>query len=223
MNIILIGPQASGKGTMAQRIEEEFGWPQISMGKLLRKEAGKNTKEGKWIGKLINSGIIVPSRLTTKILLGRLEKKDCIKGFQLDGYPRNIDNFRELKRYLAKKGETIGLVFFLRLSKKTAIRRLGSRIQCKKCERIYNTITLKPKRRGVCDRCGEKLIQRVDDRPKAIAKRFKLFRKQTMPIIKLLKKEYKIAEINAEVNVEKEYTQIRKTIKSALHASGAFT
>lgn len=218
MNIILIGPAGSGKGTIAQRAEEEFGWPHISMGELLREEEAKKTAFGKKIGKLIDKGFLVPDGWAIKLIRKRIARKDCRNGFQLDGFPRTLAQAKRFDREFGNKGVNIDLVLDLKISKETAVKRLGSRVQCEKCDRIYNLLTLKPKRKGICDKCGGRLVERIDDRPKAILKRFELFHKDTLPVINYYKKKEMVREVEANCNARQEYLNARREILAELKA-----
>ena len=175
MNLILIGPQGSGKGTQAKAISKHFNIPHISTGDLFRNLTGSLKQE---VDKYYNSGNLVPDELTTRILKQRLEQSDAQNGFILDGFPRNLNQANLLKQIT-----DIDKVVVIELMDELAIKRISSRIYCKKCGAIFNKITNPPKQTDVCDNCQSPLIQRDDDTAEAVKKRLSIYHKETEPII----------------------------------------
>ncbi len=181
MNVILFGPQGSGKGTQAEAIEKEFKLYHLSMGDELRKEIKAQTPLGKKIKNIVDSGALVPCKITNGIALKVYTSKKNKNGIIFDGYPRSNDQL-----VFAEKNFHIDAAIELSLSEKESVRRIASRRVCPKCGRNYNTIYLKPKKEGYCDDDKTKLVHRDDDKPKAIKDRLKIYHTQTEP----LKKEY---------------------------------
>ena len=197
MKLVLIGPAGSGKGSIAQRIGPLYGIPQIAMGDLLREEVANKTDIGREAEKYMNKGALVPNELTFKLLEKRIAQPDAAKGFILDGFPRNMDQ----ARYLDKITK-IDAVIYLNVPEDILIKRLSARVCCKKCNKIYNMLFLKPKVEGICDVCGGELYQRDDDKPEAIKKRLHEQWEQTKPVVEYYKKkkilkEVHITDINA--------------------------
>lgn len=181
MNIILFGPQGSGKGTQAENIAKEFNLYHLSMGDELRKEIKSGSALGKKIADIVKSGALVPNDITNQIAFKISRIKAAKGGMILDGYPRADEQWR-----FVKDNFKIDAALELGLSEKESIRRISSRRICSKCGKNYNIIYLKPKVDGKCDDDGTKLAQRDDDTPKAIKDRLKIYHLQTEP----LKKEY---------------------------------
>jgi adenylate kinase len=182
MNIILFGPQGSGKGTQAEAIAKEFKLYHFSMGDELRKEIKNKTEIGKKVEAIMAKGELVPTEITSQIALNISKSKESKNGMVFDGYPRSADQW-----VFMSKNFKIDSAIELTLSDKEAIDRIASRRICPKCGKNYNLIWLKPKVAGLCDVDQEKLIQRNDDKPKEIKERLKIYYSQTEP----LKKEYK--------------------------------
>ncbi len=195
MNIVLLGAPGVGKGTIAKLIEKKLRIPQISTGDILRETAAEKTKLGKKIRKYMNSGKLVPKRTVIRLLKERLDKKDCKKGFILDGFPRTKSQAKSLKSIA-----DIAVVFDLYASENVIIQRLSGRRICKKCRAIYHMQNMPPRRKGVCDRCRSRPVHREDDKPKAVKKRLKIYKKKTEPLIKYYLRKGLLKKINAEEN-----------------------
>lgn len=198
MNIIFIGPQGSGKGTLAKIISGKLKIPHISTGELFRNIQGRLKQE---IDSYINKGLLVPDELTIKLLKERIKKADCKNGFILDGFPRNLAQAKILKT-ITKIDEAIEIY----ISDSLAIKRILNRISCKKCGAVYNTITNPPKKQNICDKCEGELYIRKDDNPEEIKKRLDTYHKETEPILK----EYK--DILIRVDGDQEINKIADEI-----------
>lgn len=200
---LFMGIQGSGKGTQAKRVSEKLKLAHISTGDLLRETTGKLAKE---ISAYIDDGKMVSDELILKILKKRISKADCKNGIILDGYPRNIKQAKTLDSKF-----DVNKIIKLHISDRESIKRLSGRYTCPKCKAGYNMLTVpKPKKKGICDKCGEKLIQRDDDHKTAIKRRIKDYHKKTKPILAHYKN--KIIKINGLQSIE----QITKDILSKL-------
>ena len=179
MNLIIIGPPGSGKGTQTLRLKSKLSIAAISTGDIFRNAVKEGTEFGKKIKKYLDSGQLVPDKIVIEVIKDRISKPDCKKGFVLDGYPRTIEQAKALDKIVK-----IDVCINLSVPKEVIVERLSARRTCKNCGEIYNLITLKPKSEGICDKCGGELIQRDDDKPSVIEERFRVFEKQTAPLLK---------------------------------------
>lgn len=195
MIILFIGPQGSGKGTQAKIISKKLNLAHISTGDILREAKGELRQE---IDSYINKGELVPDELITKILKQRIKEEDCKNGFILDGFPRNLEQTEDLGKILK-----IDKIIEIAISDKEAIKRLTGRWNCKKCGIAYNIVTQpKPKKEGVCDKCGSALYQRDDDKNKeAIQKRLDIYHNETHPILERYSDF--VVKVNGEQSIEK--------------------
>lgn len=177
MNIILIAPPAAGKGTQAKLISEKYNIPHISTGYLLRDEIKKETTLGLKLKEIMDKGDLIDDATILNLLKKRLSSSDCSNGYILDGYPRNISQAIEYEKLINKLNRDIGKVIYFDIDKTLALKRTISRIVCPDCGTSYNLLVddLRPKKDGVCDKCGCYLKARDDDNEKVFLNRFETF------------------------------------------------
>ncbi|MBU0952869.1 MAG: nucleoside monophosphate kinase [Nanoarchaeota archaeon] len=207
MRLLVFGQQGSGKGTQAKLLAEHLKIPHISTGDLVREEIMKDTDLGNKISSLVERGVLVPDALILELLRQRLSKPDALKGFILDGFPRN-----EQQQQTLDKLTQIDVALFLHIPETVATERLSARRTCRGCGKIYGK-DRPPKLPGRCDACGNELYQRADDWPDAIKQRFKIFREETMPVIRAYQSQGKLVQINADQSVESVFMQIKQALK----------
>jgi adenylate kinase len=203
MKLIFFGVQGSGKGTQAEIISERLGIPHISTGDLLRGTDGELKKEA---DKYMLAGKLIPDELMLKILKARIEREDCKNGFILDGFPRNMEQAKELDKIVK-----IDNAFNIEISDEEAMNRMKGRWNCKKCGISYNSITApKPLKTGICDKCCGELVQRADDvSDDSINQRLKIYHEETKPVLKF----YNTVKINGEQSIELVTKDIEKALK----------
>ncbi len=174
-HLIILGPQASGKGTQAEMLAEEFGFKHISMGEKLREEVASGSKLGQTLKGFMDRGELVPDEYTLKIALREIQNSP--DGFILDGFPRNTVQSKFLDEHTR-----IDKVIVLDLNDKIAIERITGRRECQKGH-TYHILYNKPKKEGICDEDNLPLRQRSDDTAPAVLKRLALFHQITAPVI----------------------------------------
>ena len=190
MNIIMLGAQGTGKGTVAGIISEQIGLPQISTGDIFRKNISEKTPLGVEADKYISKGNLVPDEITVPMVEDRLTWEDAKNGAILDGFPRTIEQAEKLDKILETKGEKIDLVVNLVTPKEELIDRMLTRRVCtnQECKATYNTKLHPPKVEGICDKCGAPLKQRADDSdPEAIKRRLEIYEEKTSPLVEYYK------------------------------------
>jgi len=193
MQLIIFGPPGSGKGTYASRLGLRLGIASVSTGDLFREAIRQGTDLGRRVADFLNRGELVPDEITIQVLKERISRPDCKRGFILDGYPRTLEQARALDK-VAK----IDVIIRLIVPEWIIVERLSNRRVCRNCGAIYNLKYLKPKREGVCDKCGGELYQREDDTPQVIKERLKVYERQTQPLIDYYKD--RVPFVNAECN-----------------------
>jgi adenylate kinase len=206
-NILIIGPQGSGKDTQSEMLARKRKIPFIVMGDLFRKEIKKKSKLGKLAANLINKGILVSDKITFALIKNRLGKNDAQKGYILNGYPRNLKQAKMLGKITG-----IDLVIELWISDKESLRRLSGRRFCPDCATTYHVFYKKPKIENVCDKCGARLIIRKDDKIPVIKKRLGIYHKSTEPIFSYYQKHSRFLKINGEQPIRRVFKDLVKKI-----------
>jgi len=203
LNLIFLGPPGAGKGTVAKDVVERFGVPHISTGDMLRDAVSAGSELGNKVKSVMESGQLVSDELLFDLVKDRLSQADCDNGFILDGYPRNVNQAEALDMILDELHLDLSGVVFLDVSEEEVVKRISNRRVCPKCSRVYNLISLKPKNDTLCDDDETLLIQREDDKPETVRKRYKIYSDKTAPLIELYKNRNQIITIDASGTVDK--------------------
>ena len=179
VRVVLLGAPGAGKGTQADAIEDKYGYKQISTGDLIRAEVNAKTKIGLKVKTIMEKGELVSDDIVIELLKNRLQQKDIVNGYIMDGFPRNRHQAEELSRIETDRE----VVIYLQVNEEEVIRRLLSRLTCSNCGAIFNLLSDTPKQAGKCDECGGALIQRADDNEETIRNRIRVYKEQTQPVI----------------------------------------
>lgn len=176
MNVIFLGPPGAGKGTQAVRVCERLGIPQISTGDILRRAIKNQTATGLAAKSYIDKGELVPDSVVIDIVRERLASEDCKNGYLLDGFPRTVPQAEALAGFA-----DIDAVIDIEVSDEKLTERLSGRRVCLACGGSYHVSILNGA--TTCAKCGEKLIQREDDRAETVLSRLAVYHAQTAPLI----------------------------------------
>ena len=198
MHCIIMGAPGAGKGTYADGIVDHYGIPHISTGDIFRDAMRKETPMGLIAKSYIDKGHLVPDEITNSIVAERLKEDDCVNGFLLDGYPRNINQAIALDKTLKEMAKELDVVINLDVDDNVIINRIVNRRICPSCGRSYNLLTLKPKKDGHCDNCDVELYQRKDDNEETIKSRLEVYNTQTKPLIEYYNKQDNLLNVNGE-------------------------
>ena len=213
---IFIGPPGSGKGTQTKMLSKEFSLPHIDTGALLRETIASGSEEGKLANSFMEKGQLVPIELVSKIIKNRLLKDDCKGGFILDGYPRSLEQAYALDEILAEVDKDTNIqpkVFYFAVDQAKLVERLVNRRSCADCGSIYNLKTMNLEDETKCPKCGGKLTRRDDDTEEVANKRFETYFKQTAPLIELYTKRGWLTELDASLDIETIYSNLKGAIK----------
>jgi adenylate kinase len=181
LNLILLGPPGAGKGTQAQRMQEDFGLPYLGTGDLLRRHREEGTALGREAATYMEQGQLVPDGLVIRMILGEIEAHGA-DGFLLDGFPRTVQQADALAEELDAVGRRLTAALLIEVPDEVVIERLSGRRQCRNGH-LYHVVADPPKRDAICDVCGEPVVQRDDDRPEVIRRRLDTYHEKTEPLI----------------------------------------
>ena len=184
MRVVFLGAPGVGKGTQADCIAAQYHVAKISTGDLLREAVRHQTTLGLEAKSYMDQGKLVPDAVVIGLVKEKLTDPSCAKGFVLDGFPRTVPQAEALGVVLASKGIALGRVVNFQVSREDIVRRLNGRRSCPKCQATFHVDFAPPKVDGICDRCGESLVQRSDDRREAIEMRLKVYDEQTAPLVR---------------------------------------
>jgi len=183
MKLILLGAPGAGKGTQAMNLKEKYDIPHISTGDIFRANIKNGTELGKKAKEYMDAGKLVPDELTVDLVMDRLSKADCEKGYILDGFPRTIPQAEKLTEALEKKNEAIDAAVNVDVPDDVIVNRMAGRRVCPACGASYHIENLPPVKEGICDKCGAELIKRADDDTETVLNRLSVYHAQTMPLI----------------------------------------
>ncbi len=212
MKIIMLGAPGAGKGTQAKKIADKYQIPHISTGDIFRANIKEGTELGKKAKSYMDQGQLVPDELTLELIMDRFQNPDCKDGYVLDGFPRTIPQAEALTEALAKNGETINYAINVEVPDENIINRMGGRRACLGCGSTYHIVYAPTKTEGICDRCGEKLVLRDDDKPETVKNRLNVYHNQTQPLIDYYTKQGKLAEVDGTMSMEDVFGAIVKIL-----------
>ncbi len=206
MYIILLGAPGAGKGIQAATLARRLGLVHVASGDLFRQAVEQGTELGLQVKSYMDQGKLVPDEITVSMVLERLSAYDGESGVVLDGFPRTLPQAKALDQALARQGQSIDKVVYIKVTEEELLRRLSQRQICRQCQAPYHPVSSPPRVRGRCDRCdrcGGELYQRPDDRPETVKQRLEVYFDQTAPLINYYIRAGKLIEIDGEGEVAK--------------------
>ena len=212
MNVLIMGPAGAGKGTMSDLILKEYDIPHISTGDMLRANVANHTDLGNKAKAYMDAGKLVPDEVINAMVEDRLQQPDCQKGYLLDGYPRTLVQAKEFERIAAKIGKPVECVLGLEVDFEVLKDRITGRRICPKCGATYHIHNFPPKVEGVCENCGEKLVQRSDDTVEKLTKRMEEYEKSTKPVIDFYDQKGLVTHLDASGKPEAVFGAIKEAL-----------
>lgn len=209
--IVMIGPPGAGKGTQARLLSEQYGYPQISTGDILREMAQAETALGRTIKTTLASGKLVSDEILAAVINARTARVDCETGYILDGFPRTLDQAHLLEELAEKQQKDVLLVRVI-VQEDVLLKRLTGRRICKQCGEIYNLYFRPPQRASICDLDGQTLMQRSDDNAESVTQRLLEYKTSTAPLIDYYRQSGRLIEIDGELPVNELFRKLRALI-----------
>lgn len=189
MRLVLLGLPGAGKGTQGELLSDHFGVPHISTGAMFRSAMNADSPVGQKARAIIERGELVPDDLAGEIVLERLSKDDCRRGFILDGFPRTVPQAISLDGLLPRLGVRLDAGVNIGITPEEAIKRIAGRLVCSQCGATYNRKLQPAKDRGICDVCQGPLVQRPDDTEETARNRLRIYLEQTHPVVEYYEKQ----------------------------------
>ncbi|AIS60929.1 MULTISPECIES: adenylate kinase [Listeria] len=214
MKLVLMGLPGAGKGTQAEQIVEKYNIPHISTGDMFRAAMKNNTELGKKAKSFMDNGDLVPDEVTNGIVRERLAEDDAKNGFLLDGFPRTVEQAKELENILSDLGTELDAVINIDVEKDVLMKRLTGRWICRTCGKTYHEIYNPPKVAGKCDLDGGELYQREDDKKETVENRLNVNMKQTKPLLDFYSEKGKLHSINGEQDIKDVFVDVEKILAS---------
>lgn len=211
-NLILLGPPGAGKGTQAERLQEDFSLAHISTGDMLRAQVAAGTDLGKRAQEYMSAGELVPDEVILGMIGARISEQDAREGFLLDGFPRNASQADALAATLAESQRRLTAALLIEVPDEDVVRRLGGRRVCAKSGHVYHVEFDPPKREGVCDQDGSRLIQRDDDKEETIRRRLEVYARQTAPLIEYYDEAGLLRRFDGRRTPDEVHDHIRATV-----------
>ena len=212
MKIIMLGAPGAGKGTQAKKIADKYDIPHISTGDIFRANIKDGTPLGKKAKTFMEQGLLVPDELVVDLVVDRLSKDDCKKGYILDGFPRTIPQAESLDKALTDINEKIDFAINVEVPDENIVSRMSGRRACPSCGATYHIVHAPTKIEGKCDRCNGDLILRDDDKPETVKKRLDVYHTQTQPLIDYYTKKGVLVEVDGTKDMENVFDDIIKII-----------
>ncbi|HJP04831.1 MAG: adenylate kinase [Chromatiales bacterium] len=212
MRIVFLGAPGSGKGTQAQRLMADFNLPQVSTGDLLRAAVADETELGQRAKTAMDAGELVTDDIVLGIIAERLSEADCSNGFILDGYPRNLQQAKDLEPVLADIGQALDAALLLDVDMDILMKRLTGRRTCSTTGKLLNIYFSPQEEIDAVTAAGGELIQRADDNEETISNRLSVYREQTEPLIDYYRNAGLLQTIEGEGEIDEIYARLKSTL-----------
>lgn len=212
LNLVLLGPPGSGKGTQGERLNEDLRLPYYATGDILRAAVRDETELGRTAKEYMDRGDLVPDDVIVGVIADRIGSSEALDGFILDGFPRTTPQAEALDAKLSELGRALNGVLLIDVSDDEVVRRLGGRRTCEANGHVFHVEFEPPKEEGVCDIDGSPLIVRDDDKPEVIRKRLETYHEKTEPLVSYYDSRSVLRRIEGEAKPEEVAEQIRRTL-----------
>jgi adenylate kinase len=212
LNLVLLGPPGSGKGTQGERLNEDLHLPYYATGDILRAAVRDETELGRTAKQYMDSGDLVPDEVIVGVIVEALDSAEARDGFILDGFPRTTPQAEALDAKLDELGRGVTAVLLIDVSDDEVVRRLGGRRTCAANGHVFHVDFNPPEQDGVCDLDGSELIVRDDDKPDVIRKRLDTYHEKTEPLVSYYDRRSVLRRIAGEAPPDEVTEEVRRTL-----------
>jgi adenylate kinase len=209
LNLILLGPPGSGKGTQGERLQEDFRLPYYATGDILRAAVANGTDIGLAAKEYMDRGDLVPDEVIIGVIEERVQGEEASDGFILDGFPRTVGQAEALSEAMDGLRRSITAAVLIEVADEEVVRRLGGRRTCAKNGHIFHVEFDPPKHEGVCDVCGSRLIVRDDDKPEVIKHRLDTYHEKTKPLVAFYEERGVLKRVDGSLEPDEVSNRIR--------------
>jgi adenylate kinase len=212
LNLVLLGPPGSGKGTQGERLNEDLRLPYYATGDILRGAVRDETELGRTAKEYMDRGDLVPDEVIVGVIADRIDSGEALDGFILDGFPRTTPQAEALGAKLGELGRAVTAVLLIDVSDDEVVRRLGGRRTCEANGHVFHVEFNPPQQEGVCDIDGSELIVRDDDKPEVIRKRLETYHEKTEPLVSYYDHRNVLRRIDGASAPDEVAEKIRRTL-----------
>jgi adenylate kinase len=212
--MVLLGPPASGKGTAAIALSAAFGVPHVSTGQMFRAAVHKGGPVGEAAKQFIDKGQLVPDDVTMQVVRLWLDEHGRDGGFIFDGFPRTRAQAEGFDKVLHERGMAVTIAILIDATEAVILERVVGRLSCENCGALYHRKFVPPQRPGLCDKCGGKLSQRVDDTAETVRKRLEVYRQLTLAVVKYYEQAGILRRVDGSQPRDKVFADIVGLLKS---------
>jgi adenylate kinase len=212
LNLVLLGPPGSGKGTQGERLQEDLRLPYYATGDILRAAVRDETEVGLIAKDYMDRGDLVPDDVIVGVIADRIDSTEALDGFILDGFPRTTPQAEALDAKLAELGRSVNAVLLIDVGDDELVRRLGGRRTCSANGHVFHVDFNPPQQDGVCDLDGSELIVRDDDKPEVIRKRLETYHEKTEPLVDYYDQRSILRRIAGEAPPDEVGEEIRRAL-----------
>ncbi|MCO5315858.1 MAG: adenylate kinase [Solirubrobacterales bacterium] len=214
LNLILLGPPGSGKGTQGERLEQDLELPYYATGDILRAAVKEGTGVGLEAKSYMDRGDLVPDEVIIGVIAERLDDREADDGFILDGFPRTVPQAEALDAKLVELGRQLTAVILIDVDDESIVHRLGGRRVCEAKDHVYHVEFSPPVEDGICDIDGSALYIRDDDKPETIRHRLDQYNEKTAPLIDYYRKQALLNRVDGATDPDEVGEAIRTLLST---------
>jgi adenylate kinase len=212
LNLVLLGPPGSGKGTQGERLAEDLRLPYYATGDILRAAVRDETELGRTAKEYMDRGDLVPDEVIVGVIAERIDSTEAADGFILDGYPRTEPQAEALAGELEELGRGLTAVLLIDVDDEEVARRLGGRRTCAENGHVFHLEFNPPEREGICDIDGSELLVRDDDKPDVIRHRLTQYHDKTEPLVAYYDRQSLLRRIDGAASPEEVGAEVERTL-----------